>query len=86
MEKIICGWNSPNAKFNFANILIELASYAVYKSRIIYYDTKKIIPISILFMFEIKKIDEIITNSKRHISIKIKQQDIEHCKVYWNIK
>ena len=41
LEKIICGWNSHHSKSNFVNVLIELAYYAVYKSRIIYFETKK---------------------------------------------
>ena len=40
LKKIIYGWNIHNSKFNFVNVFIELASYAVYKSRIIH-DTKK---------------------------------------------
>ena len=41
LDKIIFGWNIENANYTFANILIELASYSVYKSHIIDYDTKK---------------------------------------------
>ena len=41
LEKIISGWNIDNSNFTFVNILIELASFSVYKSRIIYYDTQK---------------------------------------------
>ena len=55
LDKIIFGWNIENVKYTFANILIELASYSVYKSRIIYYDTKNSLPISIFFVLEIKK-------------------------------
>ena len=40
LEKIISGWNIVDSNFAFVNILIELASFSVYKSRIIYYDTK----------------------------------------------
>ena len=40
LDKIIFGWNIDNANYTFANILIELASYSVYKSRIICNDTK----------------------------------------------
>ena len=86
IEKIICGWNIHNSTFTFANILIELASFAVYKSRIIYNDTNKITPISILFMLEITKIDEIISNSKRKLRVKVEKQDLDYCKIYWNNK
>ena len=85
MDKIISGWNIENSNFTFANILIELASYAVYKSRIIYYDTKKSIPISTLFVSEIKKIGEIITMSKQKRRVKVDKQNLNNCKVYWNI-
>ena len=65
------GWNIDNSNFTFVNILIELVSFCVYKSRIIYYDTKNAIPIPILFMLEMKKIEEIITVSKKILSVNV---------------
>ena len=86
LEKVICGWNIQNSDFYFANKLIEIATFAVYKSRLIFYDTKKVIPISILFMYEIKKIDQIISFSNRRVKVTIEKKDLENCKIYWNIK
>ena len=40
MAKIISGWKILSSNFTFVNILIKLASYSVYKSRKIYYDTE----------------------------------------------
>ena len=66
LDKIICGWNIDNKDYTFANILIDLAAFAIYKSKMIYNETNKSNSISVLFMIEIKKLDEIIQNSKKH--------------------
>ena len=79
-------WSIDNSNFTFVNILVELASFSVYKSRMMYYDTKNSIPISIYFMLEIKKkIEEIITMSKKILRVKVNKQDLNNCKVFWNI-
>ena len=83
---IICGWNISDKNFKFANVLIQLASFAIYKSKMIYNVTKKIIPIKILFKMEIKHLDEITSNCTR-ISKKIISKDkLSHCKIFWNVK
>ena len=86
MEKIISRWNIDNSNFTFVNISIELASFSVYKPCIIYYNTKnKSTPVSNLFILEIKKIEEIITVSKKTLRVKVNKQDLDNCKVFWNI-
>ena len=40
-KKIISGGNIDDSNFTFANILINLASYSVYKFRINYYHSKE---------------------------------------------
>ena len=86
LDKIICGWNIEKHEYNFANILIELASFAIYKSELIYNDTNKVTPIIVLFTLEIKKLDEIISNSTRKLRVNVDEQKLYNCKVYWNIK
>ena len=85
LEKIISGWNIDNSNFTFVNILIELASFSVYKYRIIYYDTKNQHQFQFCSFLEIKKIEEIITMSKKILRVKVNKQDLDNCKVFWNI-
>ena len=47
---------------------------------------KKATPVSILFMLEIKKIDEIIKVWKRKPNVKVANEDLENYKIFWKIK
>ena len=67
LNKIILGWNIDDKYFTMTNILIELAAFAIYKSKMIYSDTNKLTPIEIIFITEIKKLDDVINkSSKKH--------------------
>ena len=63
--------------FTFANILIGLASYHVYKSRTI--------NSNINYVCVKKKSEEIIAMSKQKRGVKVGEQDLHNYKVYWNI-
>ena len=54
LDEIVLGGNIRDSSFSCINILIELSSYAVCKSRLIYYKTNNAKPISILFMWDKK--------------------------------
>ena len=86
LEYIICGWNIDRKEYTFANILIDLASFAIYKSKVIFNETNKLDSINVLFMIEIKKLDEIFQNSKKICKVKIDQKHLHDCKIYWNVK
>ena len=85
LKKIICGWHVGDQDYDLANLLIILASFSVYKARIIYNDTQKFTPISNLFHFELKKIDQILSNTKRKPKIYVDPDKWMHCKTFWNI-
>ena len=86
LEKIICGWNLENNKYDVVNVLIILASFAVYKARLIYSDTKQFIPIFNLFKIEIKRLDETFTNTKKKQNCSIiKSREWIDLKIHLNI-
>ena len=53
LKHIIGGWNIEMKEYCFINILIEVASFTIYKLKMIYTQTNKIIPNTVLFMQEI---------------------------------
>ena len=71
LEYVICGWKINNSEFDIANVIIILACYAIYKFRMIYNETKKEIPIFHLFYLEVKKLNDLLANSKKHQRIPI---------------
>lgn len=86
LDKIICGWNIDKKKYTFANILIEIASFAIYKSKMIFNETNKLNSVNVIFMIELKKLDEIIQNSQKATNVEIDKKHLQDCKVYWNVK
>ena len=85
LKIIICGWDIDSTQKQLANILIIYACFSIYKSRIIHNDSGRIIPIQILFTEEIKRIDQILSNSKRKLRIPIDKDKWNYCKVFWNV-
>jgi hypothetical protein len=85
LDKIICGWHIQDRDYNLANLLIILASFSIYKTRMIYNETKKFVPISSLFILEMKKIDQIISKTTKKLRICIDPEKWLSCKTYWNI-
>ena len=83
---IVCGWNIDRSEFDFVNILIELASFAVYKSKMIYNQTQKNVPNIVLFTQEFKKLDDILSNTKMKTKYQISKKELHEFKVYWSIK
>ncbi len=86
LRKIICGWNIDSSIYDFVNVLIQLATFAIYKSKMIYNETKKYVLPKIHFMHEINNLYEMIDNSSRKIKQKVDLNDLYNCKIYWNIK
>jgi hypothetical protein len=85
LDKIICGWYVDKSKYNIANIVIILAAFSVYKSRIIYSQTNKQTHIESLFICEMKRIDQIMSHSTKRPRIKIDPKMWYDTKVHFNI-
>ena len=85
LKHVIGGWNIENKEYYFINILIEIASFAIYKSKMIYNQTNKNMPNTLLFIQELKKLDEISSKAKLKPNFKINKKDLETCKIFWNI-
>ena len=85
LKHIIGGWNIENKEYHFINTMIDIASFTIYKSKMIYNQTNKNIPCSLLFIQEIKKLDEILSYAKSKPYIKVNQKDLDTCKIFWNI-
>ena len=83
---VIIGWNIHESKYNIANIILILACYSIYKFKMIYQETKKDVPIFLLFRTEIKKLNVLISNSKKRQNISITEtKEWDNLKTYLNI-
>ena len=85
LKHIIGGWNIENKEYYIINILIEIASFTIYKSKMIYNQTNKAIPNTLLFIQDIKKLDQILSASKMKTYLKVNNEDLNSCKIFWNI-
>ena len=85
LEQIICGYDIENKDKHLLNALIIIACFSIYKSRLIYRDTGKFVPISIYFTQELKRIQQTIFQSKKKKRILMNQNKWSKCKVFWNI-
>ena len=83
---IVCGFNIDKSEFDFVNIIIELISFAIYKSKMIYNQTRKITPSNLLFSHEIAKLYDILSNTKVKTKYKMMINELQEFKTYWNIK
>jgi hypothetical protein len=71
LETILCGIYIDKLYNNVVNVVIILGAFSVYKYRIIYNVTQKNTHITSLFNFELKRIDQIMSNSKKTLRIKV---------------
>lgn len=87
LQNIIYGWNIEKLDFEIENLLIIIASFSVYKAKMIHNETKKFTPITLLFKFEIQKLDELFSNIRKRLKYSVvnttRWNDL---KVYLNIK
>ena len=65
LESIIYGWNMDQSSYDFANLLLIIASYSVYTAKIRYSETLIFTPIWLIFYFHIKKLNTIFKNLKK---------------------
>ena len=86
LEQVICGWKIDNTEYDIANIVIILACYSVFKFRMIYNETKKEIPIFHLFNLEMRKMNDLLSNSRKVTRIPILNTEKWHnLKIYLNL-
>ena len=85
LKQIICGCDIENKDKQLLNALIIIACFSIYKSRIIYRDSGKLVPTSIYYAQELKRIQQTIFHSKKKTRISIDHNKWSRCKVYWNI-
>ena len=78
LEHIIYGWNIENANFGCVNLLLIIASFSVYKAKIRHSKTDTFTPISLVFIFEMKRLKEILSNTE-----KVPKAILEN-KKHWN--
>ena len=85
LSTIIGGLNVMNKSFYLVNVLIEFVTFSIYKSKMVYNQTEKQIPNTLIFRQELKKLDQILCNSNQNKRIKIKEKEWSDCKVYWTV-
>ena len=85
LKQIIGGWKIEIKEYYFINILLEISSFTIYKSKMIYNQTNKSIPNTKLFIQEIKKLDDILSATKPKPYFKINKKDLDTCEIFWNV-
>ena len=87
LHNIIYGWNIENLNFEIENILIIIASFSVYKAKMIFNETKQFTPITLFFKLEIKKLDELFLNIRKRTKYSVTNTaQWKDLKVYLNLK